>query len=73
MRPAEQPLNSEDVWCEVFSTATTDRPALFLDREGAIVEKTGFLCHVTALAAEGARLDADYACALQSLAARMSV
>jgi len=113
MRPAEHPLNSEGVWCEVFSTPAPGRPALFLDRDGAVVEETEYLCRVedivmipgaagviaaanrcavavvlvtnqagigrgyygwaefkavqqaivTALAAEGAQLDAVYACA----------
>jgi D-glycero-D-manno-heptose 1,7-bisphosphate phosphatase len=113
MRPLEHPLNAEGVWCEVLSTPAPGGPALFLDRDGAIVEEAQYLCHVedivmipgaagviaaankrgvavvlvtnqagigrgyygwaeflavqrtiiAALAAEGARLDAVYACA----------
>jgi D-glycero-D-manno-heptose 1,7-bisphosphate phosphatase len=45
MRPPEYPLNAEGVWCEVLRRLPAGRPALFLDRDGAIVEETGYLCH----------------------------
>lgn len=110
---ADYPLNAEGVWCEVLTTPRPGRPALFLDRDGAIVEDVEYLRRVediamitgaaaviaaandrgmpvvlvtnqagigrgyygwsefkrvqeaivAALAAEGARLDAVYACA----------
>lgn len=111
--PSQYPLNAEGVWCEVLKRPPPGRPALFLDRDGAVVEETEYLCRVedivmipgaasvisaankcgvaavlvtnqagigrgyydwaafrqvqqaiiAALAAEGARLDAVYACA----------
>jgi D-glycero-D-manno-heptose 1,7-bisphosphate phosphatase len=46
MRTAEHPLNSDGVWCEILASTTPGRPALFLDRDGAIVEETEYLCRV---------------------------
>lgn len=113
MLTADHPLNADGVWCEVLSKPAPGRPALFLDRDGAVVEETEYLCRaedvvmiagaagaigianksgvpvvmvtnqagigrgyygwsdfravqsaiVSALAAEGARIDAVYACA----------
>ena len=40
---AEHPLNSEGVWCQIFERPARDRPALFLDRDGAVVRETGYL------------------------------
>jgi len=45
-RSAEHPLNSEGVWCQVFQRSARGRPALFLDRDGAVVEETGYLHRV---------------------------
>jgi D-glycero-D-manno-heptose 1,7-bisphosphate phosphatase len=45
-RSAGHPLNSEGVWCQVFHRPTRGRPALFLDRDGAVVEETGYLHRV---------------------------
>jgi D-glycero-D-manno-heptose 1,7-bisphosphate phosphatase len=109
----DHPLNAEGVWCELLAAPARRAPALFLDRDGAVVEETDYLCRVedivmipgaaaviaeankrgvavvmvtnqagigrgyygwtefeavqqairSALAAEGARLDAVYACA----------
>ena len=44
MRAPEYPLNSEGVWCEVLARPRPGRPALFLDRDGAVVEDTEYLC-----------------------------
>jgi D-glycero-D-manno-heptose 1,7-bisphosphate phosphatase len=113
MRLAAHPLNPGGVWCEVLTKPAPGRPALFLDRDGTVIEETEYLCRVedvamipgaagviaaankysvavvlvtnqagigrgyygwaefkavqqaiiAALAAEGARLDAVYACA----------
>lgn len=46
MRPSDHPLNSEGVWCEILTPTARGRPALFLDRDGAIVEETEYLCRV---------------------------
>jgi D-glycero-D-manno-heptose 1,7-bisphosphate phosphatase len=43
---AEYPLNSEGVWCQVFQRPARGRPAVFLDRDGAVVEETGYLHRV---------------------------
>jgi D-glycero-D-manno-heptose 1,7-bisphosphate phosphatase len=43
-RSAEHPLNSEGVWSEILRRPARGRPALFLDRDGAVVEETGYLC-----------------------------
>jgi D-glycero-D-manno-heptose 1,7-bisphosphate phosphatase len=43
---AEHPLNSGGVWCQVFQRPAHGRPALFLDRDGAVVEETGYLHRV---------------------------
>jgi D-glycero-D-manno-heptose 1,7-bisphosphate phosphatase len=42
-RSAEHPLNSDGVWCQVFQRPAWGCPALFLDRDGAVVEETGYL------------------------------
>ena len=44
MRAPDFPLNSEGVWCEVLTRPRPGRPALFLDRDGAVVEDTEYLC-----------------------------
>ena len=43
---SEYPLNAEGVWCEVLRRLPPGRPALFLDRDGAVVEDTEYLCRV---------------------------
>jgi D-glycero-D-manno-heptose 1,7-bisphosphate phosphatase len=45
-RSAEHPLNSEGVWCEIFQRPSRGRAALFLDRDGVVVEETGYLRRV---------------------------
>jgi D-glycero-D-manno-heptose 1,7-bisphosphate phosphatase len=46
MRTAGHPLNAEGVWCEILTHIAPGRPALFLDRDGAVVEETDYLCRV---------------------------
>jgi D-glycero-D-manno-heptose 1,7-bisphosphate phosphatase len=46
MRPAEHPLNADGVWCEILGNPQPGRPALFLDRDGAVVEETDYLSRV---------------------------
>ena len=46
MRPSKYPLNAEGVWCQALTPPTPGRLALFLDRDGAIVEDTEYLCRV---------------------------
>jgi D-glycero-D-manno-heptose 1,7-bisphosphate phosphatase len=43
---AEHPLDSEGVWCQIIRCLAPGRPALFLDRDGAVVEDTGYLSRV---------------------------
>jgi D-glycero-D-manno-heptose 1,7-bisphosphate phosphatase len=43
MLSAEYPLNAEGVWCEIFAKPLLGRPALFLDRDGAVIEETEYL------------------------------
>jgi D-glycero-D-manno-heptose 1,7-bisphosphate phosphatase len=43
---AKHPLDLEGVWCQIMRRPAPDRPALFLDRDGAVVEETGYLCRV---------------------------
>src|SRR5215472_11047465 len=43
---AEHPLDSQGVWCQIARRPPADRPALFLDRDGAVVEDTGYLCRI---------------------------
>jgi D-glycero-D-manno-heptose 1,7-bisphosphate phosphatase len=43
---AEHPLDSQGVWCQIVRRPPPGRPALFLDRDGAIVEDTGYLRRV---------------------------
>jgi D-glycero-D-manno-heptose 1,7-bisphosphate phosphatase len=44
MRAPDYPLNSEDVWCEILTRPRPGRPALVLDRDGAVIEDTEYLC-----------------------------
>jgi D-glycero-D-manno-heptose 1,7-bisphosphate phosphatase len=43
---AEHQLDSHGVWCQILQRPAPGRPALFLDRDGAIVEDTGYLHRV---------------------------
>jgi len=45
------PLDAENVWCEITPTArsTTPRGALFLDRDGVVVEEADYLSRVADL------------------------
>jgi D-glycero-D-manno-heptose 1,7-bisphosphate phosphatase len=47
MPTANYPLNPDGVWCEILTrTVPSRRPALFLDRDGAVVEETEYLCRI---------------------------
>ena len=50
MRTSEYPLNAEGVWCEVLRKFPPGCPALFLDRDGALVEETEYLRRVEDIA-----------------------
>jgi D-glycero-D-manno-heptose 1,7-bisphosphate phosphatase len=43
---AEHSLNSEGVWCQILRRPTPGRPALFLDRDGTVVQEGGYLHRV---------------------------
>ena len=43
---AEHPLDSAGVWCQIIRRLAPGRPALFLDRDGAVIEDTGYLHRV---------------------------
>lgn len=43
---ADFPLNAEGVWCEVLATSARGRPALFIDRDGTLVEEVDYLSRV---------------------------
>jgi D-glycero-D-manno-heptose 1,7-bisphosphate phosphatase len=45
-RSAKNQLNSEGVWGQIFKRPAPSRPGLFLDRDGAVVEDTGYLHRV---------------------------
>ena len=45
-----RPIDSEGVWCDVRIGAPRGGPALFLDRDGVIVEETGYLSQVEDIA-----------------------
>jgi D-glycero-D-manno-heptose 1,7-bisphosphate phosphatase len=40
------PLDPDGVWCEILPQAVYGRPALFLDRDGVMVQDTNYLCCV---------------------------
>jgi len=46
MESAEHPLDSQGVWCQILRRPVAGRPALFVDRDGTIVEETDYLCRV---------------------------
>jgi D-glycero-D-manno-heptose 1,7-bisphosphate phosphatase len=46
MRTVDHPLNVDGVWCEILTTAMPGRPALFLDRDGVVVEEAEYLRRV---------------------------
>jgi len=47
---AEHPLDSQGVWCQILRRPARGRPALFLDRDGPVVEDTGYLHRVDDIA-----------------------
>ncbi len=44
------PLDAEGVWCQVSPACTRGRPALFLDRDGVVVEDVDYLHRVEDIA-----------------------
>ena len=44
------PVSPDGVWCEIRVSAQRGGPALFLDRDGVVVEETGYLCQVENIA-----------------------
>jgi D-glycero-D-manno-heptose 1,7-bisphosphate phosphatase len=42
-RSVEPSLNAEGLWCQVLERPADGRPALFLDRDGVVVQETGYL------------------------------
>jgi len=45
-RPTEHPINSQGLWCQILACPARGRPALYLDRDGVVVEETKYLCRV---------------------------
>jgi D-glycero-D-manno-heptose 1,7-bisphosphate phosphatase len=43
-------IDQEGIWCEVRSDAARGGPALFLDRDGVVVEEVDYLCRVEDIA-----------------------
>ena len=43
---AEHPLDSQGIWCQILRHPSPERAALFLDRDGAIVEDRDYLRRV---------------------------
>ena len=43
---AKHPLDSQGVWCQILRRPVAGRPALFVDRDGTVVEETDYLCRV---------------------------
>jgi D-glycero-D-manno-heptose 1,7-bisphosphate phosphatase len=43
IRISDLPFNSEEIWCEVLTMASHRRAALFLDRDGVVVEDKEYL------------------------------
>lgn len=43
---AAHPLDSQGVWCQILRRPVAGRPTLFVDRDGALVKETGYLCRV---------------------------
>jgi len=50
MTEAAYPLDIDGVWCQVFAGCARGRPALFLDRDGVVVEEVDFLHRVEDIA-----------------------
>jgi len=41
--PSQATIDSEQVWCQVLSPLATNKPALFLDRDGAMIVEENYL------------------------------
>jgi D-glycero-D-manno-heptose 1,7-bisphosphate phosphatase len=39
----QHPLDSDGLWCEILRRPRPGRPALFLDRDGVVIEETSYL------------------------------
>src|SRR5262250_1484961 len=39
----KHPLDAQGVWCQILRPPVAGRSALFLDRDGAVIEDTGYL------------------------------
>ena len=48
--PISSAIDHEGVWCEVRADAARGGPALFLDRDGVVVEEVDYLCRVEDIA-----------------------
>lgn len=45
-RDDDHPLAQDGTWCQVLAKPAGERPALFLDRDGVVVEEVGYLSRV---------------------------
>jgi D-glycero-D-manno-heptose 1,7-bisphosphate phosphatase len=45
----QHPLDAQGVWCQIIRRPAPGRPALFVDRDGAVVEDIGYLSRVNDL------------------------
>lgn len=50
MPSSNPPIDAEGIWCEVHPSAARGGPALFLDRDGVVVQETDYLSRIEDLA-----------------------